>query len=472
MSLELAALKREQNEDHGKVRNIVDRADLENRNLSADELGEINKIEQRMDARQSMLEVKERMEQREAALARPQRIVSRPSPEDDERPAARSVTQDDVRCVVRKADGSYQEGRAINPVKEFRSFGEQLEAIVRAGMGRGVDSRLAVTGSEARAASGMSELVPSDGGFLVQQDFAAEIFNRSYEMGAILSRVRRIPIGANSNGLKMLGVDETSRATGSRWGGVQVYRTNEADAFTSKKPKFRAMELALKKLTGLCYATDELLQDSTALEAVMTQAFSEEFNFTIENEIMSGTGVGQMLGVMASNALVTITKEGSQASTTFVAENAMKMWSRMWARSRANAVWYINQDVEPQLYQMNVKIKNVAGTENVGGMPVYLAAGSIAGQPYATLFGRPVIPVEYCQTLGTKGDVVLMDPSQYIVIDKGGVQAASSMHVRFLNDEQTFRFTMRNDGQPIWHAPLTPFKGSNTLSPYVCTETR
>jgi HK97 family phage major capsid protein len=105
-------------------------------------------------------------------------------------------------------------------------------------------------------------------------------------------------------------------------------------------------------------------------------------------------------------------------------------------------------------------------------MPVYIGPGGLSGSPYATLYGRPVIPVEYCQTLGTKGDIVLVDLSQYMVIDKGGLQSAQSMHVRFLNDEQTFRWTIRNDGQPIWNAPLTPFKGSNTLSPFICVETR
>lgn len=464
----LAELKRKQAEQAGELRAMLDRAESEGRPLSAAEEDLFAKTEREIEARKNVIAREERLQSLESSMATPAPVAAGRPTADAGQPAARSAMQEEVRCQVRQRDGSYKEGRAINPLKEFRTFGEQMDAIVRAGMNQGTDPRLI----QQRAASGMSELVPSDGGFLVQQDFASEIFNRSYEMGAILSRVRRIPIGANSNGLKLLGVDETSRATGSRWGGVQVYRTNEADALTNKKPKFRAMELSLKKLTGLCYATDELLQDSTALESVMTQAFSEEFTFVIENEIMSGTGVGQMQGIMNSAALVTITKEGSQPASTFFAENAMKMWSRMWARSRQNAVWFINQDVEPQLYQMNVKIKNVAGTENVGGMPVYLAAGTIAGQPYGTLFGRPVIPVEYCQSLGTKGDVVLFDPSQYVVIDKGGLQTASSMHVRFLNDEQTFRFTMRNDGQPIWHAALTPFKGSNTLSPYVCVEAR
>jgi hypothetical protein len=46
------------------------------------------------------------------------------------------------------------------------------------------------------------------------------------------------------------------------------------------------------------------------------------------------------------------------------------------------------------------------------------------------------------------------------------------MHVAFLTDEMTFRITYRVDGEPIWNAPLTPYKGANTLSPFVTLQSR
>lgn len=467
MKKDLAELKRRQIEQAAQLRGMLDKAESENRALTPAEELEFSRLDKEIEARKGTIEREERLQSIEAAMSAPAPLAAgRPSA--DDKPAARSVVSEEVRCLVQQRDGSYKEGREINPIKEFRTFGEQMSAIARAGMTGAVDPRL--TG--VRAVSGMSEGVPSDGGFLVQTDFSSEIFRRTYEMGQVLSRCRRVPIGANANGLKTLAIDETSRATGSRFGGVQVYRVNEADAGTAKKPKFRRMELNLKKLMGLAYATDELLQDTSALESILMQAFPEEFAFVIENEIFNGQGAGEMLGIMNSPALVSVAKETSQVAATIVAENVMKMWARCWSRSRANAVWFINQDCEPTLYQMNVKIKNVAGTENVGGMPVYIGPGGLSGSPYATLYGRPVIPVEYCQTVGTKGDIMLLDLSQYMVIDKGGVQAAQSIHVRFLNDEQTFRWTIRNDGQPLWNAPLTPFKGTNSLSPFVSLDVR
>ena len=349
--------------------------------------------------------------------------------------------------------------------RPFKSFGEQMFAVARAALRPDmIDERLVAQQKRAKAL-GASEGVPSDGGFLVQTDFAAEILRRMNEMGQVMNRVRRVPIGANANGLKMNAIDEQSRANGSRWGGITGYWLAEAGSKTASKPKFRQMELNLKKLAGVAYATDELLSDTTALGAVLTDGFSEELMFLTEDSIFNGTGAGQPLGVLNSGALVTVAKENNQAAKTILVANIVNMWSRMWARSRANAVWFINQDIEPQLYTIDMPV----GT---GGVPVYLPPGGLSQTPYGVLLGRPVVPVEYCATLGTVGDIVLADLSQYILIEKGGVQAQSSIHVQFLTDETTFRFVYRVDGAPTWNTTLTPAKGTNTLSPFVALATR
>ena len=109
------------------------------------------------------------------------------------------------------------------------------------------------------------------------------------------------------------------------------------------------------------------------------------------------------------------------------------------------------------------------------GVPVYLPANGLSGSPFDTLYGRPVIPVEHCATLGTQGDIVLADWSQYILIEKGGIDVASSIHVQFIYGEQVLRFTWRNNGAPGYgwsDGALTPAKGTNTQSPFITLDTR
>ena len=322
------------------------------------------------------------------------------------------------------------------------------------------------------AASGAYEGVPADGGYLVGTEFSSDLFKRTYEKSALASRCNNVPIGAPNGMYSRPYVDETSRADGSRFGGVRVYRAAEADTVTATKPKFGRLELKLEKLMGLAYATEENLADAAQLGAIFSEAFTNEMAFKLDTEIFEGSGVGECLGIKTSPSKVSVAKETSQVAATVYAANIDKMWARMWAPSRKSAIWVVNQDLEPQLSAMFYAVKNVAGTENVGGFPVYMPNNGLSDSPYATLRGRPVIPIEQCATLGTQGDIALIDLSQYMLISKGGIQADSSMHVRFLYDEMTFRWTWRINGAPIWKAALTPKNGTNTLSPFVFLDTR
>ena len=342
----------------------------------------------------------------------------------------------------------------------FATFGEQLLAVQRASRpGAQPDPRLF-------AASGLNETVPSEGGFLVQQEFSNTIWEKSYEVGELIKRAFRIPLtNPNSNGIKIPAGDETSRADGSRYGGVQVFWTEEGGLKTASKPAFRQMDLKLKKVAGIVYTTDELVEDAGALQAFIQRVLPIELRFAVENAFVNGTGAGQPLGYMNSGAVISVAKETGQLAATVLYENVLKMWSRMWAPSRASAVWLISQNVEPQLYAMSLAV----GT---GGVPVYLPAGGASSAPFATLFGRPVIASEYTATLGTQGDIQLVDMNEYVYIEKGGIKSDSSMHVRFLYDEMTFRFVYRVDGQPAWNSAITPRNGGDTLSPFVVLDTR
>ena len=107
-----------------------------------------------------------------------------------------------------------------------------------------------------------------------------------------------------------------------------------------------------------------------------------------------------------------------------------------------------------------------------GGQLVYLPPGGLSATPFSTLYGREVVWTEYNSTLGTTGDITLADLSQYMLVDKNGVQAAASMHVAFLTDEMVFRITYRVDGKPMWSKSMTPFKGSTQKSPFITLATR
>lgn len=436
--MDIELMEKQRIEWAGKGRSLVATADEQGRELDTEERRQFEDYMAHADQLQERIKREQELRRHEEAMNMAHQVPTKP-------------------------ELGKEYAQVAGAPQKFRSFGEQMQAVIRAAQPGGmVDPRLTL-----RVPTGMSEGQPSDGGFLVQTDFSAELLKRAYDTGQVASRCRRVAVSSNANGLKINAVDETSRANGSRMGGVRGYWAAEAGTKTASQPHLRQIELSLKKLVGLCYATDELLADAQALDNILTQGFAEEFGFLLDDAVIRGTGAGQPLGILASPALISQAAEGGQVATTIVAENLMKMYSRMPGRNRQNAVWFINQDIEPQLMQMGVAV-------GLGGPLVYMPPGGLSQAPYGTIFGRPVVPIEQCSTLGTVGDIIFADLNEYLLIDKGGMQSASSIHVNFVNDETAFRFVYRVDGVPIWASVLTPYQAgaATTLSPYVALATR
>ena len=84
-----------------------------------------------------------------------------------------------------------------------------------------------------------------------------------------------------------------------------------------------------------------------------------------------------------------------------------------------------------------------------------------------TLLGYPVIFTENVPTLGTTGDVLLCDFSQYYVGKRKGITVQSSSHYRFRDDQTCFRVFCRTDGQTANPAPIYLADGATQVSPFV-----
>ena len=350
-----------------------------------------------------------------------------------------------------------------DPRAGFKHFGEFALAVRDACQpGKRPDDRLALM---TKTASGMGENTSADGGFLVPTEFVQKLLERIYSAQSLLGRTDSYTVA--SNVIAFPRSAETSRANGSRWGGVRAYWRDEGEQATATKATFGRLQLNLRKLFVMINASDELLGDSQgiALEQYLFRVASEEINFVVSDAILNGTGSGQPLGILNSACLITVAEEAGQTAATVNTQNVVKLWSRMWAPCRQNAVWLIHQDVEPQLQQMTL---GTGGAQLVAYMP----AGGLSANPYATMMGRPVIPVEWCNTLGNVGDIILADLRHYVTVTKGMLESALSIHLRFDYDESVFRFIFRIDGAPWWTAALTPYKGSNTQSCFVTLAAR
>lgn len=349
----------------------------------------------------------------------------------------------------------------------YKHFYEFAKDIYKAGPDGGSEKLMRWMEATRRVekASGLSEGDASDGGFLIPEEFRANLLQLALEASIVRQRAMIIPMATNR--VTIPSVVVSSHAS-SLFGGVIIYRPAEGGQKTASKPAFGKVGLTLHKLVGLVYGTDELLEDSPiSLEPLLTQMFGAAIAYTEDEDFLTGSGVNRALGAFstANPCLISITKETGQQATTIVAENIVKMWARVYPPCRGKAVWIANPDCFPQLATMSLAV----GT---GGVPVWMPAGGLSASPFETLMGRPLIYSEKMATLGTAGDIAIGDFSQYLIGDKGGIKTASSIHLKFDYDETAFRFVMRYDGQPWWMSALTPRQGSNSLSPFVTLAVR
>ena len=97
----------------------------------------------------------------------------------------------------------------------------------------------------------------------------------------------------------------------------------------------------------------------------------------------------------------------------------------------------------------------------------------VPGKPDMDLLGIPLVDNEHCQALGTVGDIILTDLSQYVIADdRRGPEVASSIHLKFDYAQTAYRIMKYLDGQPRYKKTFTRQNATNTAASVMCIATR
>lgn len=305
------------------------------------------------------------------------------------------------------------------------------------------------------------ERVPAEGGFLVPEEFRAELLRLSLESSVVRPRARVVPMSSRT--LTFPKIDSTTNAT-SVFGGIIVYRTEEGADLTATDASFGAVKLETTKQTALAVATNELIRDAAGGFAMyLEELLPEAIAFYEDLDFLTGTGAGEPLGALASanGALIAVAKETSQVGSTIVWQNVVKMYARMLPSSLNRAVWVVTPDALPELYTQGL----VVGT---GGGPTMIGVGQGSQVPPNTMLGRPIIVSEKAPAvLGSQGDLSFVDFGYYLIGDRQQMEMTSSDHRYFESDKTAYKVIQRNDGRPWLDSAITPANAGPTLSPFV-----
>jgi len=358
-------------------------------------------------------------------------------------------------------DGAGEPKAKGNDVKPFASLGEQLKAIYTAQRYGQVDDRLIKVNA---AALGANEGAGGDGGYLLQTDFARGIMESAVKNSALLNRLDRFTCSSPANAMRWVSVKETD-VSESVFGGIQMYWTSEAAAVSASKPQFREMKMDLEKMMGVAYCTDEMLQDAAFMSGFFSSAFTLAADRLLTGAVINGDGNGKPLGILKSPALITVDAEADQGSSLFLGANAIKMQARSMPQNRNRLVWLMHPDAEEELPYLSIQRGEAAKF-------LWNPEGGLGGFDTQRVLNKPVLFEDHCSALGTKGDIMLVDPFQYILLTKGTARQDWSIHVEFLTDQRCFRMVYRCNGAPKVDTPLTIKNSTKTRSPFVALADR
>jgi len=350
---------------------------------------------------------------------------------------------------------------------KFPRFGNFLSAVKEIRQNGRPDNRLIFVDSKGQytkpvvQSNGKATLVEgtdSAGGFLVPEEFRAQIFASGLET-AVVRNNNPMVVPMTSDTLRYPRIVDTAH-TSSVHGGIVGYWTGEGKDLQESEPTFGDITLTAKKLTGYTKVSEELLQDSAiSLEPFLRRQFGEAWAWFEDLAFLRGTGSGQPLGILNAAALISVTRQDTDNA---LYKDVTNMWSRMTPDLRGRAVWVANHELYKELLFMNAA--NTV-TNAYGAQTSFIA--NLNDPVKAILMGRPLIFSEKMSALADAGDFAFYDFGSYLIGDRQSLTIDMSGHVYWTTGYVAFKFTERVDGQPIPSSAMTPYKGTDTLSPFV-----
>jgi len=323
--------------------------------------------------------------------------------------------------------------------KDMREF---LNAVKMAEENHIVDKRLVT-----KASAGLGEDGNAIGGYLVQHPlWNQEIFSAYMKASQVAPLCRQFIVEDYANGLKFKQINETARTTTSQWGGVRFYNVDEGSDITDSKPAFTQLDIPIKQMGALYYMTQALIDDCPNIPSFVAGKVGGGFGWMIDNEILNAS-LGICTAVVGHGGTRAVTVAGS--FPTAVEYNTM--YNAMNPGYREQAVWLMGTAAYANLMSQSTAILATGG---LSGAPLFVKDTSVA--PAGTLFGRPIKVIEQA-TAATPGQIIFGCFDNYALLTKGSLtpQVAMSLHVKFISNQQTYRFITRVGGAPLIPSTIT-----------------
>ncbi len=319
---------------------------------------------------------------------------------------------------------------------DFKSLNEFFRSVHSGRHDVRLESRSMITG------------VGALGGFSVPETWLEQIWSIPLEDSIIMSRASKYPITMGNS----VHVPQwrNSDHTNSVYGGFWLEWLGEEKTATDQEGGMDSLDLGVEKCGIFTSCSNNLLLDGQNFERQLGDVLSKALTFGLDSVFLfEGNGVAKPISIFNSGSRISV---GRGTANTIKYADVCAMVGRLHPACYKNAIWVASPSTIPHLCQMEDTAGNLVWVPN--------ASTSAPGK----IFGITVYPSEKMPSLGNEGDLMLVDPSQYIIVMRKEMAIEKTNAVGWHQDKSHFRIITRLNGWPMWTDPVTPRGGGDTLS--------
>ena len=195
------------------------------------------------------------------------------------------------------------------------------------------------------------------------------------------------------------------------------------------------------------------IMDAPHLGPELSSGMTYALQANYDDEVMTGVGTGGPLGVINSPGTVFVTRE---TSGTVTYQDLVKLRARIHPNFARGAVWVASTDILETL----LLLKDDAGS--------YIFPSTFRGvdtEVPDTMLGRQIYWTDKLSTIGSSGDIALIDFGAVALGLRQGIFLENSTAPGWYQDLVSYRAITFWDAKPLLQKAITPRNGSaNTLS--------
>jgi HK97 family phage major capsid protein len=406
----LAKLRARREEVFTKMSAIIDAAKEEERDLTAEEVADYDKLEAEEKSLKSQIRVHEKHE-----------AVS----EDMEEAYPARAQREPVKNVP---------GPAAK--KEFESASEWLFAVIH----NPDDQRLVHrTFDDPYNRFGASHGIKTGqtGGFMVPTQHINRLLSYEPQDMVFGSMAQRLEQGDMPDAAISLPALDQGSDEGIFAGVALAWLGMESDEdFPETSAKFKGIQLLPQLVGGLMSVHNSMLRNWGAGEALLFKLLRQALAHKKELAFLGGDGAGKPIGFLNSDARIDVNRA---TANEIKYADVLAMDDNFQGE---NPVWMHTKKAKSQLRQL----------EDGAGNNIWQESAA-AGSP-ATLLGYPIVENRRLPLLGSRGDLCLVSGDEYLIKPGSGPFVQTSEHVDFKKDKTAIRILENVDGQPWMNEPF------------------